>query len=363
MRRLALSALALVAASGCRQLLGLETPSVPSDAGGDGDALAGDAGVCFGATPYTICLAALPTNVLNLASTPIDTTICADGMLIDVDATATCVIVGASISVGPGVSAKGVHPLALLATGDLTISGQLDAASRLGVPGPGGRVDCQVPGAIGASNGNGGGGGAGGTYGTPGGDGGFGAGGVAAGGVAAPTATTFGLLGGCPGGAGGDGQGTSTAGLGGGAGGAVYLLAGGILKITGQVLAGGGGGSGGIKARGGGGGAGSGGLILLWSPNPIDNSGGLFANGGGGGGGATGSSNGGMGNDALASLMPALGGDGSGRGGQGCAATGAGGQAGTTAGAGAGGGGGGCGIIHVLGALLGGPGVVSPPAS
>jgi hypothetical protein len=104
-----------------------------------------------------------------------------------------------------------------------------------------------------------------------------------AGGIATAGAAPTGLRAGCRGGFGGSGGGGSTVGVGGRGGGAVYLIAGTEIQISGLVTAYGGGGGGGDE-KGGGAGGGSGGMIGLDAPVvTVAASGAVAANGGGGG--------------------------------------------------------------------------------
>lgn len=190
----------------------------------------------------------------------------------------------------------GEHAFGVLATGEISIGGTLDASGSVGpVAGSRTQVACATAAGVdGDADANGAPGGSGGALGADGGDGGDGDGNQSE--TAGPeggTAITFAgvPLGGCPGGAGGTGM--NFGGIGGAGGGAVDLIAAGALAVGGTITAGGGGGGPGLALTGGGGGGGSGGTILLEAATATI-SGNLAANGGGGGGGA-GTTSGGVG--------------------------------------------------------------------
>ncbi|MGE0873015.1 MAG: hypothetical protein AB7P03_30970 [Kofleriaceae bacterium] len=268
---------------------------------------------------------------------------------------------------GSTLRVEGSRPFAIIAFGDVTIGGTIDAAA-----GAGGRLAdaCAASGgANGAPDSGGAPGGGGGGFGGAGGQGGAanldglqldgGAGGQVALHPRSP-------LGGCPGGAGGDGL--ESGGKPGRAGGAVYIASmTSISIVAGAVINVGGGGGGGGSPVGdaGGGGGGSGGMIMIEGP-VVGIGGVLAANGGGAGGGSTsGSDPGGTGTTGLPSELPATGGIGA----SGATAGGAGGAGGIAAGAtptmllngGGGGGGGGVGYITVLRAAPLVTGTISPP--
>lgn len=256
------------------------------------------------------------------------------------EGTDACVLVVGNMGVGPGstLRVEGSRPLIVVASGNITIGGELDASAVGPESGAGGfrggvqdRVDGDGLGGGMAGehiesfdDGGGGGGGLCG-FGGGGGDGGAAAGGE--GGDRAPTMWRLEPLVGGSGGGRGRGAflagGTSNAGLGGAGGGAIQLSAQGSIAVSGAILVGGGGGLGGDVQGGGsvnwgsGGGGGSGGAILLEAP-VVDVSGFLNAAGGGGGavGNNTGRGGGGMdGHDTVdraAGGIPAMGGSGAG---------------------------------------------------
>jgi hypothetical protein len=253
-----------------------------------------------------------------------------------------------SLTIGTGrkIRFRGSHPIALVATGSMTIAGDLDASAARSFAGPGGAVGGQAQmaatgdGAGSAGEGNNGdaSGGGGGGHGAIGGAGG---GSLMAlptvGGVMFDDATITNLAGGGGGGGGGGGN----ANQGGAGGGAVQLVAL-TIAMSGTINAGGGGGRhGGVGAGGAGGGAG--GTILIEGRTvsllPMCF---LAVNGGGGGGGGNGASAGNDGSDGDLEMTSALGGAGAaGDGGDGGAGTMLAGSPGERAGTNGGGGGGG----------------------
>ncbi len=278
--------------------------------------------------------------------------------------------VNVTIAGGSEVLVRGSRPLVVLASGTMQIDGSILVTGDGSVSGAGGNLpgDCgegrgsdgevQVPG--GAPGGSGGGGGGFGS------SGGSGAPVVDSGGEPSPgggvsgAATLVPLRGGCSGGkGGGNGSLEAEGGAGGGAGGAIQLVAN-RLNLAGIVSASGGGGGGVSSERSGGGGGGSGGAVLLQAnrvslfPEGI-----LTANGGGGGEGAD-QTNGNTterGSDGSRnSDLPAAGGSGSsggGRGGSGAtpaeqARDGREASPQSLVGGGGGGGGGGVGVIRII---------------
>lgn len=309
----------------------------------------GDARACFGSGIVTICPSAAGDDTVTLfGSINTDTSpLC---IAYTGTPTAVCVVAAASVNVQT-LSATGSRPLVILATQSLVVSGTLDVAShRGGTIGPGANAAACVAGQA-ATNKQGG---PGGSFG---GRGGAGGGGPLAGATATSVTT---IRGGCAGLQGSGG----TQGVGGNGGGAVYLIAGTSISISGAINASGAGGGGAIDTAGGGGG-GSGGMIGLDAPTITISPGAqIFANGGGGGEGAGNSNSGNPGADPTSALVPAAGGAngaGAGDGGNGAAGTLLDGSPGETS-AESGGGGGGAGVIKVFPAQpLGG--AVSPSPS
>jgi hypothetical protein len=219
-----------------------------------------------------------------------------------------CVVVGTSITLASGATLRthGSKALVLLATSTFDLQGTIDISSKHGdlFPGAGAAAAISCPNQRVASGNSGG---YGGSFGGQGGDGGAidGNAGIAASALGGfPTE----LRGGCPGGNGN----STTAGIipaGGSGGGAVAIIAD-TIHVNGKINASGAGGLGGPAIKSGGGGGGSGGMIVLdaqsivpgASPNIW-----LFANGGGGGQGGTGSGPGaGAGDDGQESLAPLI---------------------------------------------------------
>jgi len=380
------------------------------DAGGGG--VDGDRGVdandplCYGANLVgRQCFSQALTGSLDVnAPVSIITSMVGDNNCSEIrkqdNGPSLCILAYRTITIhGPNtLRASGPNPLVLIAAESISISGSVDVSSQAGgdptalgaraapdcssvnTDGPSGRPDPDPK-----ADPYGGGGGAGGSLGSLGGAGGMSGLGAVAGGQPAPVTAPQVLVGGCAGGRGGEGvpKATATAsngGLGGAGGGAVYLLAGASLTISGQVNASGTGGIGSVgdidghDSGGGGGGGGSGGMIGLEAPS-ITVTGAVFANGGGGGGGS-----GSL--DDSGKPFPGLGGSGSTEpfvaalGGAGGMNGGAGGNGSTGAAAGmpgannqtyvepgGGGGGGGGGVIRVFGTAPGSlGGMISPPA-
>ena len=347
-----LGAIALIVLGGCDRAFGLVRVS---DAAPVPDAP--DAAVdappqrCFGSGPPSgirVCLvmpAKLFYDIDASTTTLLDTGqpgMC-DQLQPQVGLPDLCVVVAETIHIDGKLRVTGAVPqsraLVLLATTELSITGTLDVSSNDTIFGPG-NGGCGG----GPSGNNGGGGAAGGSFGGLGGHGGG-----SGGGSPIPTATGVIVRGGCAG-----GTGDNAGGAGGRGGGALYLIAGTTLAISGTVDASGAGGRGSPAslAPAGGGGGGSGGLIVVDAPSATV-TGTLFANGGGGGQGSGTTSAGSPGIDPLTWNVPALGGSmgsAGGAGGDGAATTtttGRDGAAGIT-GKGSGGGGGGIGIIKVI---------------
>ena len=289
-----------------------------------------------------------------------------------------CVIEAEQIVVSEYVYVSGERPIVLLATKDVQITSTLDLSSKLGVRvGAGAQSTCASGnGTDGTMGGSGGGaaGGAGGTFGFVGGGGGAGQG-IAvpvAGGMPAALMAQTAVVGGCAGGTGGIVMNSAGVRAGGGpGGGAVYVIAGEQIMITGAINASGSGGAGGRGGtpRGGGGGGGAGGFIALDAPMLMIG-GPVFARGGGGGGGGatTMNVNGGAGAEATAPANQVPGGAPAGGvqgpatgGGDGCGSPNGtiGGIPNGTAQYGGGGGGGACGRIRFYGTRSG-TGVTNP---
>lgn len=369
----------------------------------------GDTPPCLGNNLLgKLCLSAAPAGPVSLSANI--NTASTDGNCTEIHSQPggppLCIVAGTTITVPanatlrgiglipPGSTASGSNALVLFATESITIAGAIDVSSHSGealngatVVGAGARtapgcLAVGIDGTNGLTNGNGddrgGGGGAGGSFGGLGGAGGFGGNSSNASvGHGAPVAANAPsvLIGGCPGGRGGDGASSAGtlrgSGAGGNAGGAIYLLAGGTITISGQINASGSGGAGGTRgdlSSGGGGGAGAGGMIGL-EASSIVITGKVFANGGGGGGGG-GNVSGALGTpgaDATMATAAAAGGtsaDGGGAGGAGSigatvAVSGQNGSGDHPQSAG-GGGGGGAGVIRIYGSTTT-TGQISPP--
>jgi len=359
----------VLASTGCTAIFGLEEPVRRADAavvGVDAPAVdariadAPDATSCYGTGPYTLCLAAPPTGLVQLGGT-LDTA--SDGRCLASES-AACVIVGSDIVVTPSaLRAVGTRPLVLLAANALDISGELDVGSRVlfngttptGVEiGAGAAPAAMCPTPSTANNAGGGAGGAaGGSFGSKGGTGGRGGADASQAEAGASISLPAELRGGCAGARGGDA--TANTGGPGGPGGGYVLLIGDSIAINAPITAGGAGGLGGLDAHAGGGGGGTGGVIGIDAAAVMcAGEGRVLANGGGGGeGGGLISSGGGAGAAATSVASPAAGGDGNnmygGNGGGGSynGSAGSPGQAGQQQGGG-GGGGGGAGFIKVF---------------
>jgi hypothetical protein len=142
--------------------------------------------LCFGHTPFELCLPALPSLAItfpgdkNFDSTPTTATTCdgGDGQILMITGVPACVIAATMIATTNPTGSYGSLPLVLVATDSITIDGLLDARSATGgQPGPGSNPS--ACGALTASDGaddTKGGGGTGGT--SIGGGGGGGGGGM-----------------------------------------------------------------------------------------------------------------------------------------------------------------------------------------
>jgi hypothetical protein len=369
---------------------GFHSHDVGGDAQGTSDALstidsphAGspdappDAANCYGGGLATVCLAATPGGNYDVpvATTTAVATDSACTQLVSQSAgPRMCVVAGVDVHIDGTLDATGTLPLVVLATNTLEISGTIDASSYRIVQGANvtgehigaGEASvslCGLP-TVGGDDASGGaGGGAGGSFGGAGGGGAAGrngAGGAA--GVAALAMTPTMVRGGCAGTAGGN-YASSLGGKAGHGGGAVYLIAGAQITISGTVQAAGEGGDAG-NIGGGGGGGGAGGLIGLDAPT-VSVTGTVYANGGGGGEGGGMNGGGAMGASSTSATIAAAGGSyntNGGDGGAGSVSTTLGGGPGQTNNNGGGAGGGGAGVIKVHPAQTLG-GTVSPPAT
>ncbi|HSN25411.1 MAG TPA: hypothetical protein VLT45_03975 [Kofleriaceae bacterium] len=297
---------------GCSSIFGLHDPAHVTDGpAGSGDGPPADAPAsCLGSGSLAVCFDAPPTAAVTLP-TVIDTAtspLCTSTAHWASPQTESCFVVGTAVVVPAGATrVLGERPLVLVATGDLTVTGTLDASSHIADASIGAAADAAAcaSGTPAMQANTGGGGGAGGSFTTPGGNGGLGANGTSSGGIAGAAIAPSSLHGGCPGQPGAPGGNQTT--RPGHGGGALYLLAGSAIDIRGVVAANGSGGSSGVN-RAGGGGGGSGGMIVLYAPS-IAIAGTLIADGGGGASGADGA----QGNDGSdpafnAQLAPAAGG-------------------------------------------------------
>ena len=327
--------------------------------GGDGPAIDAVADqVCLGSGAFEVCVPR-PTSSYDVtggSNTAIDTDAGpVECTFVAQDTRPTlCVIAATTIAIDAGtLFVSGSHPVVLFATDAIHVGSGVDVGSHQSGQAVGAGADATActPGGGAGNDSNGGDGGAGGSFGTTGGNGGAG-GGTSNGDAAGGTSAADVLRGGCAGDGGGDG-GSGKGGNGDHGGGAILLLAGNAITITGFVDASGGGGNGGKKGGGGGGGGGSGGMSAMSAP-AMTVTGTLAANGGGGGGGASNGTDGSPGSDpdptqplADAAGGPAGGGQ-AGPGAAGAAGATAAGNTGDVSNDGAGGAGGGLGVIRVL---------------
>jgi hypothetical protein len=246
-----------------------------------------------------------------------------------------------NLTINGTLSLRGSAAVALVAVGDITINGRLDAqgsgsgcgsGSNTRNPGPGGFAGGSSE-SIGSGPGGGGSGSSVSSEESGGGGGGHGAtGGSGAkppihvayptGGPVFGDVTITSLRGGA--GGGGGGSGGNSGGDGGGGGGAVQLVASGTVRIMGLGNGINAGGCGGEGASDSGGGGGAGGTILIEAPSIVIDGAGLAVDGGGGGGGGNGSN----GQPGQLTSSRSRGGSGSGSGGSGGAAGGLAGLAG-----------------------------------
>lgn len=239
-----------------------------------------DADTCTTSTLFAKVCHAAGSPVIELTG-PIDTGGASACLAGTVDGLPACIVVGTNISVHD-LTLTGDVPLVVIATGALSISGGVDAASHNdgnGIPlrrGPGTRATCGTQPGGGSAHG---GGGAGGAYGDRAGNGGSGANG-AVGGVGSGADATLALRGGCEGGAGG---GSGASGPVGAGGGALFLLATSITIVSDARINASGAGGGNSFTLHGGAGGGAGGLIALEASTiAVDGASRVFAQGGGG---------------------------------------------------------------------------------
>jgi hypothetical protein len=294
------------AGQACNGTTGFCEASETRDGGVElGDAMPGDtnpgnldARLCFGGGLINVCLSSAPNKAVSFPA----------GTLLDTSGTANCtrtmaqaggpdlcIIAGTTVTIGGTLTVIGSRALVLVATDRTTVSGTLDVSStsggRLGAAANQG--DCASSG-VGADDTGGAGGGGGAGLGTRGGAGGTGdlndngppAGQGRAGIAGAARGALTVLRGGCRGGDGGAGDMLHRS-SGGDGGGAVYLIAGNAIHISGDVFASGAGGGATPGVAGteqGGGGGGSGGMIGLDAPS-LEILGRVVANGGAGSGG------------------------------------------------------------------------------
>ncbi|MEM9069707.1 MAG: hypothetical protein AAGE52_14440 [Myxococcota bacterium] len=203
------------------------------------------------------------------------------------DSPDVCVCRSRRFRVGGRLNVTGSRALAIFASETLLVRGILDASGNGSASGPGAAFR-YASGASGQS------GGAGGSYASSG---------------AGPSASTYGSAALIPLQGGMDGQGGCGGTLGGGGGGALQLVAGERLEVTGVINVGGGGGRGGRLSTScnGGGGGGSGGAVLLEAPE-VEVTGTVAANGGGGGAAGT-DDNSGLNGGGGSGTSPGFGGD------------------------------------------------------
>ncbi|MFN0250880.1 MAG: hypothetical protein ACKV2T_28660 [Kofleriaceae bacterium] len=332
--------------------------------GADGEGSAtGDGGLgCYGTGLVEVCPLTPPVPDYTISvPTTIDTNVSGNCTTVSgTNVTGTCVLIAENVTVGAPVRGIGPRPLVIVATKTLTIASTIDVASHDDSRGAGASttVCANGPGP------NGLGGGAGGSFGGQG-----GLGGNDNGGTPGPTSTPpTAVRGGCGGQDGGGPFGIG--GDGGDGGGALYLIAGMSITVSGTINASGEGGRGAtlsvVAGGGGGGGGGSGGMVGLDAPTILV-MGQVFANGGGGGGGSSGIENAGSGHEAQSAIAMPEGGTnaaGAGKGGRGAAGpviVGGAGEARSVITTGGGGGGGGAGHIEIHGTLTLGGQIAPPP--
>jgi hypothetical protein len=341
-----------VASAGCSSLLGIDDLRLADARGGPdtGDAPGAN---CIGGGLLTLCPDPPPTSQLVVvAPRQIDTGSDPACLTMMSGTTEVCVMLHASIQIGGTLRAVGPRPLVLASWSSISLPGTIDLASHLGKP-PGAGAEPRSCPPVPAPPPGTGAGGAGGSFGGAG-----GRGGNKAGPSGSPVALAE-IRGGC---AGSLGDGATPQDLAGSGGGAVYLIARDQIVVDGAINASGAGGgtceNGGGFGFCGGAGGGAGGLIGLDAPT-ITGAGTLFANGGGGSGANSQIILGSSGGESPDAKSPGIGGNGSGKGGDGSVGTQLAGQPGSD-GQGGGGGGGGAGAIYVRGAFTV-SGAISPP--
>ncbi len=241
---------------------------------------------CYGDGLMRLCVLPPMTDLNITTAMTIDTSSCAN--LFGNTHGTVCVMAARSVTIAANVTVQGTYPLLLLGTDALTVAsgGTLEAASHTAatndVIGAGARATCSW--AIGNGKGNTGGvalgasGGAGGSFGAAGGGGG--ASNTFLGASAQQATSSTSVVGGCAGGSGGVSGGNGGP-AGGAGGGAIYLVTGGTLSISGTINASGAGGHrAGIGNGGAGGGAG--GFVGLDAKIYSASTATIFAVGGGG---------------------------------------------------------------------------------
>ncbi|NVB81232.1 MAG: hypothetical protein HOV81_22745, partial [Kofleriaceae bacterium] len=162
-RRLCLSA-ALLIASGCSQILGIEDFHLV-DAGFEDAPI--DAQQCFGTSLATVCLTTLPVDPF-VATGAIDTAgMACTQVVAQTGGPELCVIAATQITIDAAstITATGARPLVFVATDTITIAGTLDVSSKRSPArvGAGGNSSACTASANGTGNANGGGGGGGGS--------------------------------------------------------------------------------------------------------------------------------------------------------------------------------------------------------
>lgn len=279
---------ALVVITGCQSMAEfapttdteLPDAGTPDASTPDASVPGGEVLACFGTQPLQICIN--PSSLTGVTiSAPL--TINTDNVEMCTAIGKYCVIAATTLTINAALRATGTKPLVLLASDSIIVNQLIDVGSHRSptefIGAGADPVTCLAGVLPGTSAG-----GAGGSFAGIGGSGGPGGDGGAGGLPASATTPIPALRGGCRG-QDGDGPGK---GVGGHGGGAVYLIAGNRISITGPgINAAGEGGMGGavVNAISGGGGGGAGGMIGLDAPT-ITCTGLILANGGGGGQGS-----------------------------------------------------------------------------